>query len=256
MNAILLCAGFATRMYPLTRNFPKPLLPVGGRPVLDYLMDQVAALPSLTDVHLVSNAKFYDHFQRWLDHHRTCGSYRSLIIHLHNDGCAENEHRLGAAGDLKLALERIERPGRTLVSGGDNIYQFSLAPLWKQFLQVEEHRVVALGETDRNRQRRTGVLEFAGGDQVIRLHEKPEDPPSSWVCPPLYFFQQSVARELADFLAASANHDAPGHFIDYLCRTTLVRAFRLEASRLDIGSIETYHQADLLMQQDLIPDGS
>ena len=61
MNAILLCAGFATRMYPLTRNFPKPLLPVGDRPVLDYLMDQIAELPEISKVHLVSNAKFYEH---------------------------------------------------------------------------------------------------------------------------------------------------------------------------------------------------
>ncbi|MGA7278956.1 MAG: nucleotidyltransferase family protein [Desulfocapsaceae bacterium] len=252
MNAILLCAGFATRMYPLTRNFPKPLLPVGGRPVLDYLMDQVVALPCLTDVHLVSNGKFYDHFQRWYEHHRTYGDYSAVQVHIHDDGCFDNDRRLGAAGDLRLALERLERAGPTLVSGGDNIYQFSLAPLWKQFLQTDEHYIVALAETDKEKQRRTGVLEFGEGDRVIRLHEKPQEPPSSWVCPPLYFFQDGVLGALAEFLAGPADHDAPGHFIDYLCQTTTVRAFRLESTRLDIGSIQTYHEADLLMTQDLV----
>lgn len=252
MNAILLCAGFATRMYPLTKNFPKPLLPVGGRPVLDYLMDQVVALPSMTDVHLVSNAKFYNHFQRWYEHHRSYGDYATVQVHIHDDGCFDNDSRLGAAGDLRLALERLERAGPTLVSGGDNIYLFSLAPLWKQFLQADEHRIVALAETDREKQRRTGVLEFGQGDRVVRLHEKPTEPPSSWVCPPLYFFRAGVLAELKEFLAGPADHDAPGHFIDYLCCTTTVRAFRLESTRLDIGSLQTYHEADLLMQKDLV----
>jgi len=250
MNAILLCAGFATRMYPLTRNFPKPLLPVGDRPVLDYLMDQIAELPEISEVHLVSNAKFYDHFLLWLENHRNHGTYGSLRILIHNDGCLENDNRLGAAGDLSLALQSIDEPGKTIVSGGDNIYQFSLAPLWGDFVRDKEHRVVALAEKDISKRQKTGVLEFADNDRVVRLHEKPEKPSSQWVCPPLYFFQDSVRESLDEFLASSANHDAPGHFIDFLCQNDVVKAFRLESSRLDIGSIESYHEADQLMRRE------
>ena len=244
MNAIILCAGFATRMYPLTRNFPKPLLPVGGMPVLDYLVEQVAGLSGISAVHLVSNAKFADHFESWRANHAERGTYGSLAIEIYNDGCLDNERRLGAAGDLALALRMIGTPDKILVSGGDNIYQFALAPLWSKFLQGQEHRVVALVEQQKEKLQRTGVLEFGADEHVLRLHEKPELPPSNWVCPPLYFFQPAVWGELEHFLESSANHDAPGYFIDFLCRTTSVKGFQLEGRRLDIGSIETYHQAD------------
>lgn len=244
MNAVILCAGFATRMYPLTRDFPKPLLPVAGRPVLDYLLDQVADCAGISAVHLVSNARFYDHFCRWRDDHLARHTYGALTIEIYNDGTRDNENRLGASADLALALKMIGVPDKILVSGGDNIYRFALAPLWRKFLQGDEHRIVALVEEEEERLKRTGVLEFGADERVIRLHEKPENPPSHWVCPPLYFFQPAVWTEIEHFLASSPNHDAPGHFIAYLCRKSMVRGFQLRERRLDIGSIETYEQAD------------
>ena len=244
MNAVLLCAGFATRMYPLTRDFPKPLLPVAGRPVLDYLLDQVAECVGISAVHLVSNARFYDHFCRWRDDHLAQGTYGAMEIEVYDDGARDNEHRLGASADLALALQMIGAPDKILVSGGDNIYRFDLAPLWRNFLRGQEHRIVALAEQQQDKLRRTGVLDFADDERVERLHEKPEKPPSNWVCPPLYFFQPSVWEELQNFLSTSARHDAPGHFIDYLCRHSQVKGFRLDGRRLDIGSIKTYRQAE------------
>jgi glucose-1-phosphate thymidylyltransferase len=244
MNAVLLCAGFATRMYPLTKDFPKPLLPVAGRPVLDYLLEQVVGCAGISAVHLVSNARFAGHFERWRTEHLERGSFGSLAIEIYDDGATHNEERLGAAGDLALALKFIGSPDKIMVSGGDNIYQFALAPLWRRFLQGSEHRVVALVEDKLENLQRTGVLEFGAEEQLLRLHEKPGEPPSHWVCPPLYFFQPSVWGELERFLESSANHDAPGYFIDFLCRTSLVKGFQLAERRLDIGSIETYEQAD------------
>jgi len=249
VNAVLLCAGFATRMYPLTRDFPKPLLEVAGRPVLDYLMEQVASLDSISRVHLVSNGRFYDHFCRWRDVHLERESFGTVDIEVQNDGCLDNETRLGAAGDLALALRMIGTPDKILVSGGDNIYRFGLAPLWNEFLQGDEHRIVALAEDEEQNLQKSGVLEFGPDDRVMRLHEKPLKPPSRWACPPLYFFQPGVWAELDSFLQTSANHDAPGHFVDYLCTHSRVKGFRLQAQRLDIGSIESWKQADTLLQQ-------
>jgi glucose-1-phosphate thymidylyltransferase len=250
MNAVLLCAGFATRMYPLTSNFPKPLLPVADRPVIDYLLEQIADLRSIRAVHLVSNARFHDHFRRWRDSHQERGTWGSLVIEVHNDGCLDNDSRLGAAGDLALALKLIGAPDKILVSGGDNIYRFALAPLWNDFLRGGEHRVVALAETEPANLHKTGVLEFGDNDRVLRLHEKPEVPPSQWICPPLYFFQASVWTELDAFLATAADNDAPGHFVDYLCTTSRVKGFRLNSSRLDIGSIDSYQFADQLLRKE------
>ncbi len=244
MNVVILCAGFATRMYPLTKHFPKPLLMVAGKPVLDYLLDQIMAMPDICSIHIVSNDRFFDHFKDWRDDHQATGSFGSIAVHVHNDKTTDNENRLGAAGDLQLALKMIGRPSGIMVSGGDNIYRFSLAPLLETFLSSDRHYIVALPEKNIENLRKTGVLELDHRNRVVRLHEKPAHPVSHWISPPLYFFQPSVWPVLDSFLQTSANHDAPGHFIDYLCQQEKVEAFRLDAGRFDIGSIESYRRAD------------
>ena len=249
MNAILLCAGFATRMVPLTERFPKPLLPVADRPVIDYLMDQLVELPRLSTVHIVTNDRFFSHFVKWRKQWLRSNHPRALAVEIHNDGATANENRLGASVDLQLVLKKIGEPSRLLVSAGDNIYRFRLAPLWSQFLRGDHHRIVALPETDESRLRKTGVLQLGGDDRVLRLQEKPRKPPSNWVCPPLYFLQASVATQLDAYLAMSENRDATGHFIAYLCQQQPVYAFRLTSSRLDIGSIDSYREADRLLRR-------
>ena len=249
MIAVILCAGFATRMYPLTENFPKPLLPVAGRPVLDYLMDQIAGLPHLQAIHIVSNAKFFDHFYRWHGNSDVKNAYGGMPIQLHNDGATDNSNRLGAAADLQFALNTIDRPCKVLVSAGDNIFQFAIERLWETFMRSDRHHVVALPETDRKMLQKTGVLALGENDRVVRLHEKPVIPPSTWTCPPLYFFQPTLWPMLDGFLKTTGNHDAPGHLIDYICQREPVEALRLDATRLDIGSLDAYRAADRLLRQ-------
>lgn len=249
MNAVILCAGFATRMYPLTKNFPKPLLEVAGKPVLDYLIEQIVCLPGMQAVHLVSNGKFIDHFRQWHQAGEKRGCFGGIPIHIHNDGCVDNKSRLGAAGDLYLALGKIDPPGRVLVSGGDNIYQFSLQPLWEQFLASHHHCITSLRETEKEKLQKTGVLDLDDHNRVLRLHEKPSNPPSTWTSPPLYFLQPSIWTILERFLHAPGNHDAPGYLIDHLCQTERVQALKLDAQRLDIGCLKTYHQANRLLKK-------
>ncbi|MDX2445596.1 MAG: sugar phosphate nucleotidyltransferase [Desulfobacterales bacterium] len=242
--AIVLCAGFATRMYPLTKAFPKPLLEVAGRPVLNYLMDQLVELPGLEAIYLVSNGRYSPHFAEWKrlweHNHRSC----CPVVVLINDGAMDNDHRLGASADFQLVMKTIPEPTRVIVTAGDNIYRFGIKHLWEQFLQSDRHYIVALPETDRKKLSKSGVLELATDDRVTRLFEKPAHPSSEWFCPPLYFFQSTVSRHLDEFLEHHAASDAPGYFIDFLCRKDSVFAFRLKASRLDIGSIESYRAAD------------
>jgi len=252
MIAVILCAGFATRMYPLTENLPKPLLTVADRPVLDYLMDQIIALPRVQAIHIVSNAKFFDHFCRWQNTWEASGAMGEMTVRIHNDGATDNENRLGAAVDLQLVLNTIDRPSRVLVSAGDNIFRFPIKPLWEKFLHSHHHHIVALPETNRAKLQGTGVLELGEKDRVLRLHEKPKLPPSMWFCPPLYFFQTSLWSKIESFLRTSGNKDAPGYFIDYLCQQEPVEAFRLNATRLDIGSVDSYRAADLQLRQQTV----
>ena len=244
MNAVILCAGFATRMYPLTRDFPKPLLDVAGKPVLDYVLEQVVKLPEIKNIHIVSNAKFFSHFKDWHRARNSAGFFGNRSVHLHNDGSVDNESRLGAAADLLFALKEMERPGRMLVSGGDNIFRFSLQPLWDRFLQGEHHLITALRESDPDKLKNTGVLQIDDNDRVVKFDEKPEHPQSNWISPPLYFFQPSVIATLEHFLESDGNHDAPGYFIRFLCSRETVKAAKVRYPRYDIGSLETYRQAD------------
>ncbi|NNK95609.1 MAG: nucleotidyltransferase family protein [Desulfobacterales bacterium] len=252
MKVVILCAGYATRMYPLTKNFPKPLLKIADRPVLDYLIDQIIDLPLIESIHIVSNARFYDHFVHWQSDHDKRGTFGKITVRLHSDGSTENTNRLGAIADLQLALKSFDTPGRVLVSGGDNIYRFPLKPLWETFLQNKHHYVVGIAEKKEENLKNTGILEFNESGRVLRLHEKPDQPISNWICPPLYFFQPSVWPQLDNFLATSGNGDAPGYFIDYLCQHEPVEAYQLNSSRLDIGSLEAYLQADQQMRQELV----
>ena len=249
MNAVILCAGFGTRMYPLTKNFPKPLLEVGGKPVLDYLIEQMLPLPGLESIHIVTNDRFYQHFINWNHEKKVKSSFAGVKIHIHNDNCTHNDNRLGAAADLLFGLKKSDRPGRVLVAGGDNIFQFSLTSLWENFLLSKDHHVVALSENELEKLQKTGVLEIGENDRVLELHEKPLHPPSNRTCPPLYFFQSSIITKLEDFLQTPGNHDAPGYFIQYLCRKETVKAFKLDSGRLDIGCLQTYKEADQLLSK-------
>jgi glucose-1-phosphate thymidylyltransferase len=173
-----------------------------------------------------------------------------LNITIHNDGSTDNDNRLGACRDLAWALQRIPTADRMLVSAGDNIFRFPLAPLWNEFMRGDCHRIVLLPETDLEKLKRTGVPEFGRSDRVIRLHEKPAAPPSSWSCPAIYFFTETVVARLNAFLKTSGNTDAPGHFIDYLCRNERVYPFKMMSSRFDIGSIDDYREADRRLREE------
>ena len=248
MMAILLCAGFATRMYPLTVDFPKPLLPVADKPVIDYLIDEIVLLPEINSIHLVTNAKFYDHFVRWRQTRLTHQNANRIEFVIHNDGASKSENRLGACADLQFAFRCSSYSGPTLVSAADNIYLFGLEDLWKRFLSGKYHQVVALRENEEDILRRSGVPIIGVDCRVERLLEKPNCPPLGWLCPPLYFLKESARKILDVFLASRDFVDAPGYFIDYLCQKEIVTAFKLDARRLDIGSIETYRQADHYMR--------
>jgi glucose-1-phosphate thymidylyltransferase len=249
MIAILLCAGFATRMYPLTADFPKPLLPVANKPVIDYLIDQIVLLPEIESIHLVTNAKFFDHFVQWRQARlRHQGSDRIEYV-IHNDGALTPGNRLGACADLQLAFRRSSCSGPVLVSAADNIYLFGIGDLWKRFLTGKYHSIVALVEDNEEILKRSGIPIFGEENRVKRLLEKPLSPPSSWLCPPLYFFKNSAREVLDRFLESHGFVDAPGHFIDYLCRKEVVNAFKLDGRRMDIGSPKTYRKADRFLRQ-------
>ena len=247
--AILLCAGYGTRMGDLTTDRPKPLLPLAGRPMLDYLLDRLFELPALGEIHVVSNHHYLDAFRAWeRDWSGRLPAGQRLIVH--DDGSRHSGDRLGAVGDLAFVLESIpeERWAQgALVAAGDNILQFSLQPLWERFRASGDHQLLALHEGSLERLRRTGVLELDAESRVVALHEKPEDPPSTWACPSLYCLASSALERVAGYLAADHPRDEIGRFIGYLVKREAVFAVPTHGERLHVGSPEAYQHAESIL---------
>ena len=254
MIAIILCAGFGTRMYPLTLDRPKPLLPVAGRPVLDYLLDQRVELPGLRTVHTVTNGRFNPNFERWHEGIAPSLYDRGITLQLHNNGIIHEKERLGALGDLAFVLNRVEKPTGALVAGGDNILRFSLQPVWNRFVSSGANTVIALAETETEKLRQSGVLVLDAAGQVAEFHEKPAEPPSTWLCPPFYFLNQAGLEEAAAYGSPADRPDAMGHLIRYLAAKAPVYAMPTQGERIDIGDLATYLEVDkLLRDEPIIP---
>ena len=247
MFAILLCAGYATRLYPLTRSFPKHLLPVAGKPGIDYIIEQIVDFSHLDGIHVVTNDNFFDLFEDW----RKKWSPK-VDITIHNDGVTSNDNRLGPSGDLQFVLKRLQKPAPVMVAAGDNIFRFRLKPLWERFRVSNRHYIVGLAENNLEVLRRTGVPTIGTNDRVLRLFEKPDHPSSPWAVPQLYFFQPSVWQRMDEFHHDGLRRGEKEHFLDYLCQVENLYIFKINGSRFDIGSIDSYHEADACLQRESV----
>lgn len=247
MIAILLCAGFGTRMVPLTRERPKSLLPVAGKAVIDYLIEQLVQFPGLEAIHIVSNGRFYRQFQEWGRRWTAVLESQGITLELHNDGVLNNEDRLGSNGDLAFVLNRIDLPDGVLLAAGDNIFLFELGPVWERFLQKRENLVIVVAQEERQKLQRTGVAVLGKEDRLAQFVEKPKDPPSQWACLPCYFFNRSALHKVKTFVDGADPPDAMGYLIDHLVDRETIYAVKVDGSRLDIGDMAGYQLAQEIL---------
>ena len=261
MKAYLLAAGYATRMYPLTRDQPKPLLEVAGAPILTHILRRVLALDGLSEVVVIANARFAGAFESWR---------RSLDVRVPvrvlNDGSTCDDDKLGAIGDLAFALEAAP-PGDEdwLVAAGDNLLSFDLRVLQRAFeatgapgarspllvvRRVEPAPVPASG-VDGSADRYNEVVVDAGG-RVVGFREKPRDRRSELAAIALYLLPAKAAGALARYLADGGNPDAPGYFIAWLVERSEVRAATLPGKWFDVGSLDGLAEA----RRRFVPEGA
>jgi glucose-1-phosphate thymidylyltransferase len=241
VKAIVLAAGYATRLQPLTDSVAKPLLPLAGRPMLDYLYDKIAAVEEIDELHVVTNSRFAADFHRWAAERE-----RPLPLVVQDDGTRSNEDRLGAIGDVRFVIERGGLAGEDLlVVAGDNLFDFDLRDLvafWKAKSDGSAIGVHDVGDLDLMRQYSMARLDE--DDRVTLMVEKPEQPTSTLAGIAVYVYRAEHAALLDDYLAEGNSPDQPGRFAVWLSSRAPLYGYRFPGDWLDIGDRDQLLDAD------------
>jgi glucose-1-phosphate thymidylyltransferase len=236
MKALILAAGYATRLRPLTDSVPKQLLPVGGRPMVDWILDKLRETDA-REIHLVTNARFATSFEHWAE---------GTGIRVHDDGTTTNDDRLGAIGDIGF----VGIEDDLLVIAGDNLFDFSLRDFeafWRERPGVSCVAVHDVG--DRELAKKYGIVEVDSKGRIRGFVEKPEDPVSTLAATATYLFAREHVRSIPTYLAEGNPYDQPGNFIAWLHRRAPVYAYRFAGSWWDIGDREQLLVADNIMRR-------
>ena len=236
MKCLILAAGYATRLYPLTENFPKPLLKIGGKAILDWLLEDIDTAGVVDQYVVISNHRYAPHFREWAGRH-------SLPIRVVDDGTVSNETRLGAVSDIQFAIESLDLKDDMLIIAGDNVLDFSLT----RFIRYAQRRGTSCAmryhEPDEARLRRSGVCEIDGDERLLSLQEKPEAPGSHWCTPPFYYYTARDAARIGEAIADGCETDAPGSLLGWMCRRCTIHSMEMPGNRYDIGNLESYRRA-------------
>ena len=235
MKCLFLAAGYATRLYPLTENFPKPLLPVGEKPILDHLIEDIDTLGLVDEYIVISNHKFVQHFEDWAKN----STYPITVI---DDGTSSNETRLGAVCDIQFAIDKLSLNDDLLVLAGDNLLDFSLTKFIKYATEKNSSCTMHYYEENPAKLSKSGVVSINENDLVTSMEEKPEVPKSNWCCPPFYYYTKEDAMLVSKGIDAGCGVDAPGSFVAWLCKQTDVYAMEMPGKRYDIGNLESYEK--------------
>jgi len=235
MKCLILAAGYATRLYPLTANFPKPLLKIGEKTILDWLADDLDTCGEITEYAVVSNHRFAKFFEEW-------AKTKPQKISVVDDMTSANETRLGAVKDIQFALDTLRWDDDVLIIAGDNVLDFSLTGFIRFARDKKTSCVMRYYEPDEQKLRKCGVAEVDENDRITSLTEKPPCPKSHWICPPFYYYIRRDIARIGESIADGCNADAPGSFLGWICRQTTVFAMEMPGSRYDIGNLASYEK--------------
>ncbi len=239
MKALILAAGYATRLRPLTDSVPKMLLPLAERPMLDYLLDRIREVDEIEEIHLVTNAQFAPAFRDWAPEDVT----------VHDDGTTSNEDRLGAIGDIAFTIERAGLEGEDLlVVAGDNLIGYSL-PEFVDFWHEKGGSAIAVHEVaDRSLLPQYGVVELDDDDRVVGFEEKPAEPKSNLAATAAYLYRGADLELLPRYLEEGNAPDAPGNFAAWLHTRAPLYGYRFSGEWHDIGDLGQLLDADNLLR--------
>ena len=246
MKAILLAAGYATRLRPLTESRAKPLLPIAGRPMIEYIYDKIAEVPEIDGVVVVTNSRFARDFAAWADGVR--GRFPVRVV---DDGTDSNENRLGAIGDIHHAIERANLDGEDLmIIAGDNLFEFSLADYVGYWKSKGTASTIALYRCpDPELVKQYATVDLDAHDRVRGFEEKPQHPKTDLVAIATYIYHREHAARIHEYLAGGGSPDQPGHLVAWMHSRVPVYGYRIRGEWLDIGDHRELLVADNAMRR-------
>src|SRR4051794_13519308 len=247
MKVIILAAGYATRLYPLTLTQPKPLLDVAGKPMIEHVLDNIEPIPGIDRVIVVTNAKFAGHFQKWADNYRATKS--KLDFTIVNDGSTDDSNKLGAIGDLNLVISREKIDDDIMVVAGDNLFSVSLEEFGR-VCRAKNAPVLAVydvGNLEEIKKYNAITLDAQG--KITFFEEKPKQPQSTITGIALYYYPKSVLPLIKQYVAEGNNPDQPGRLVQWLYPRTPFYTWRVPGLWFDIGSKETLEEANRIFSE-------
>jgi glucose-1-phosphate thymidylyltransferase len=247
MNALILAAGYATRLYPLTQHKAKPLLEVAGKPMIDWVLDNLAPIPELECVYVVTNNKFVKDFQSWAEiYRRKKPQFRIEII---DDGSTDDSDKLGAIGDIVLVITRHDLAKNDLiVVAGDNLFSEPLAD-FARFAKTSEATLAIYDVGDLDAIKKYSSITTGPDGVITEFEEKPAAPKNTLAGIALYYFSRELVPLFTTYIAAGNNPDQPGRFIQWLYQRKPVKTYQIKGTWFDIGSKATLEEANKIFAQ-------
>ncbi len=238
MDAIVLAAGYATRLYPLTENTPKPLLNVSGKPIIEHIIKKLNEVGLINKIYIVTNDKFEKHFKNWLKNFNA-----EKPIEIINDNTKSNEGRLGALGDIHYAINTKNIGNEVMVIAGDNLFELSLNDVVNFFKKRKSNLIVLHDVKDFELAKNYGIVEVSN-NIIVNFEEKPVAPKSTLASTGIYIFPKKTISLIKKYIAQGNNPDKTGNFIEWLHKRESVYSYATDKKWYDIGSIEELEKAN------------
>lgn len=238
IEAIVLAAGYATRLYPLTENMPKPLLTIAGKPMVEHIIGKLETISALNKIYIITNDKFEQHFKRWLADFNA-----QKPVEVINDKTKSNEDRLGALGDVHYAINQKNLDDDILVVAGDNLFELSLDDVANFFKKKKTNVIVLHDVKDFELAKQYGIVEIEN-NIVINFEEKPVSPKSTLASTGIYIFPKKTINLIKKYVAQGNNPDKTGSFIEWLHKRDIVYSYVTDKKWYDIGTLEQLEKAN------------
>jgi glucose-1-phosphate thymidylyltransferase len=242
MKVIILAAGYATRLYPLTLTQPKPLLPVAGKPMIDYVLDNLTPIGGIDRVYVVTNAKFARHFEEWSKDYRAHKAQLNFTIV--NDRSTDDSNKLGAIGDIRFVLQTQNVADDIVVVAGDNLFSDKLADFGRYCREKNAPVLAVYDVRDLEQIKKYNAITLDGDGRITFFEEKPKNPTSTLTGIALYYYPKSTLPLIEQYVAEGNNPDQPGRLIQWLYPRVPVYTWRVPGLWYDIGSKETLEEAN------------